>query len=60
MKTIEEKISKLNEEDKRTFAIRLIANLRDEYWCEENKMAHADPNFGLAREKTYQEIYERK
>ena len=56
----EEKISKLNEEDKRTFANRLINNLRDEYWCKENNMDHADPNFGLARKKTYQEIYERK
>ncbi len=60
MKTIEEKIRELNDDDRRKFGKILIDNLYDRYWCKMHKIDSVDPNIQLAKEKTYYEMYERK
>ena len=59
MNTINEKIKELNKQEGKKFNKVLIKNLHDKYWCRMHKIDDISPDFQTAREKTYQEMYER-
>ena len=54
---IDEKVRELNKKDGRKFNKLLIKNLYDRSWCESHKIDYIDPDVKIAREKTYQEMF---
>ena len=54
---IDEKIRELNEKDGRNFNKLLMKNLRNKDWCGSHEIDYIDPDVKIAREKTYQEMF---
>ena len=50
------KIEILNPDEKKKFDRFLMDNLYDRYWCRENGIDYVNPNVGIAKGKTYNEI----
>ncbi len=53
---IDEKIRELDKKDGRKFNKLLLNNLYNRYWCKRHEIDYTDPDFKIAREKTYQEM----
>ena len=60
MESIDEKINKLSEEERKIFSDRLMDNLYDKEWCRIHRINYVDPNVQTAKERTYREIYGEK
>ena len=56
----DEKIRRLSEKDGKMFNKVFTNNVFNRKWCKQNKIDYVNPNHKLAREKTYQEMCERK
>ena len=60
MNNINDKIRELNEKDGERFNKFLIKNLGDDEWCRIHKINNLNPNYEIAREKTYKDLFGEK